>query len=281
MKKVISASRRTDLVAFFPKDLSQMLGEEIARVIGPSGHVYSVDLSPENVHTFVLWSKNFENLIQNRHRLRQRLEKYNQLYLHFTITGMGGSFIERGVPYPDRGLSQLEELLKIVGKPERISVRFDPVVRWVEKGRIQSNLHFFQDLACALASLGIDTVRFSFAQWYSKSKKRAEKAGFSYVDPPVEEKKKEAAALVSIARFWNVRLYSCSQNFLTEVDGIQPSSCIDGIVLHDLHPHKKEASGKKDKSQRLECGCTESVDIGSYTQSCPHCCLYCYANPRV
>jgi hypothetical protein len=281
MKKVISASRRTDLVAFFPKALSQMLEEEIARVIGPSGHVYSVDLSPENVHTFVLWSKNFENLIQNHNELREKLEKYDQLYLHFTITGMGGSFIERGVPYPDRALRQLEELLKIVGEPKRISVRFDPVVHWVEKDRIQSNLHFFQDLVCALASLGIDTVRFSFAQWYSKSKKRAEKADFSYVDPPLEDKIKEAAALVSIARFWNVRLNSCSQNFLTEVDGIQPSSCIDGIVLQDLHPHQKEASGRKDKSQRSECGCTESVDIGSYTQSCPHCCLYCYANPRI
>ncbi|MCK4557835.1 MAG: DUF1848 family protein [Candidatus Aminicenantes bacterium] len=33
--------------------------------------------------------------------------------------------------------------------------------------------------------------------------------------------------------------------------------------------------------QRAECRCTESIDIGSYTQSCPHSCLYCYANPRV
>lgn len=281
MKKVISASRRTDLVAFFPEVLSQMLEEETARVIGPSGHVYSVDLSPENVHTFVLWSKNFENLIQNRHELREKLGKYDQLYLHFTITGMGGSFIERGVPYPDRALRQLEDLLKIVGKPGRISVRFDPVVHWIENDRIQSNLHFFQDLACALSSLGINTVRFSFAQWYNKSKKRAEKADFSYFDPPVGDKIKEAAALVSIARLWNVRLYSCSQNFLTHVDGIRPSSCIDGIVLQDLHPHQKEASGRKDKSQRSECGCTESVDIGSYTQSCPHRCLYCYANPKI
>lgn len=281
MKKVISASRRTDLVAFFPGDLSRVLEKEKANVSGPSGRVYSVDLRPEIVHTIVLWSKNFENLIQNSFRLRERLEKYGQLYLHFTITGLGGTLIESGAPDPHRALRQLDALSKIAGAPRRISVRFDPLVYWTKGGRVRSNLHFFEDLAPALASLGIDTVRISFAQWYRKSKKRADRAGFAFFDPPAEEKKKAAAELVSIARLWDVRLYSCSQNFLTEVEGIQASSCIDGVFLKHLHPNREKAPGRKDRSQRPECGCTESVDIGSYTQSCPHRCLYCYANPKI
>lgn len=280
-KKVISASRRTDLVAFFPKDLSRVLEEEKACVLGPSGHTYTVDLSPDRVHTIVLWSKNFENLIENRFNLRKRLKKYGQLYFHFTVTGLGSTFLESGVPLPEKALLQLEPLLKVAGRPERISVRFDPIVRWTEEGRIKTNLYFFQDLASALASKGIRTVRFSFAQWYRKSKRRAEKAGFFYLDPSREEKKKDAAVLVSIAQAHGIRLYSCSQNFLTEVDGILPSSCIDGALLQRFHPLGEEASTIKDKSQRSECGCTESVDIGSYTQTCPHCCLYCYANPKL
>jgi len=280
MKKVISASRRTDLVAFFPEELAGMLAEKRARVLGPSGHTYSVDLNPQNVHSIVLWSKNFDNLINNRFRLKERLDKYDLRYCHFTITGLGGSFIEKGVPSPEETLHQLDSLIEIVGRPERVSVRFDPIVFWEKQGEMKTNLNFFETLAPSLAAKGITAIRFSFAQWYNKAKRRADKADFAYVDPSVEEKKKRAAGLFSIAKTWNLHLYSCSQKFLTEVPGINPSACIDGTLLQNLHPQKEKPSIKKDKSQRSECGCTESVDIGSYSLSCPHSCLYCYANPK-
>ena len=281
MKKVISASRRTDMVAFFPEWLLSVIAEERAQVYGPSGHVYTVDLSPKAVHTFVLWSKNFANLIGDQNPLSAALQKYDQLYLHFTITGLGGSSIEKGVPGPSEAISQLYPLLKIVGRPERISVRFDPVVYWREEGKVKTNLRFFEKLAPELSALGIRDVRFSFAQWYGKARRRAAKYGFLYLDPSKEEKKEAARSLVRIAQRWNLRLFSCSQNFLSEVSGVRPSACIDGSHLRELHPLGESVSTKKDRSQRPECGCTESVDIGSYTQSCPHSCLYCYANPRI
>ena len=281
MKKVISASRRTDLVAFFPELLSEMIRQEQVRVLGPSGFSYSVDLSPNHVHTIVLWSKNFQNLLLNRFHLADILKKYDQLYLHFTVTGLGGTFIEKGVPPPEDALGQLEGLLEILGRPERMSVRFDPVLFWKSGERTESNLDFFKKLAPRIASLGITSVRFSFAQWYNKAKRRADRMGFFYVDPSEEDKRAYATDLAEIASSWNLRLYSCSQRFLIEVPGIQESSCIDGRQLQDLHPRKEEVSWKKDRTQRLECGCTESSEIGSYAQHCPHSCLYCYANPKI
>jgi hypothetical protein len=281
MKKVISASRRTDLVAFFPEWLSLVLKEERARVYGPAGRAYAVDLKPEAVHTFVLWSKNFSNLIEDRCELRKYLQKYDQLYLHFTITGLGGSFIERGVVPPSEAISQLNDLIRFVRNPERLSVRFDPVVYWKGDGGVKTNLHFFEKLAPELGQRGIKDVRFSFAQWYGKAVKRSAKYGFAYFDPSVEKKKEAALFLSQIARNWNLNLFSCNQNFLAKIPGIRPSACIDGSALQKLHPRGEPASTKKDRSQRPECGCTESVDIGSYTQPCIHSCLYCYANPKV
>ncbi len=281
MKRVISASRRTDLVAFFPEWLSSVLVARSARIYGPSGHTYTVDLSPKNVHTVVLWSKNFSKLIHNIYDLRDLLRKYDQLYFHFTITGLGGSFIELTVPPPDVALSQLEPLIEIAGMPERISFRFDPIVYWRERNRIRTNLHFFEKIAPRLSHLGIKDVRFSFAQWYDKAKRRAQNQDFSYIDSTLEEKKEATKILAQIAEVWNLRLFSCSQDFLAEIPGVSPSACIDGHLLQKLHPQNELVSFRKDKSQRVQCRCTDSVDIGSYTQSCPHSCLYCYANPKV
>ena len=281
MKKVISASRRTDLVAFFPDWLAEGIRTEKAVVLGPSGRVYSIDLCPESIHSFVLWSKSFENLIANVSGLQDGLCKYDQLYFHFTITGLGGTPIEREVPSPEAALRQLESLLALAGRPERISLRFDPVVYWLDKDEVKTNLRFFEELAGRAAELGIRNIRFSFAQWYGKSKRRAEKLGFPYVDRTLEEKRNDAVYLSTVARAHGLNLYVCSQDFLADVPGIHPSACIDGRLLQECHPEGAPVSLTKDKTQRRECRCTESVDIGSYTQTCPHSCVYCYANPKV
>ncbi|MGB8952746.1 MAG: DUF1848 family protein [Candidatus Aminicenantales bacterium] len=281
MKNVISASRRTDLVAFFPEWLSGVIEEGKARIYGPARQVYTVDLQPEAVHTVVLWSKDFSSLIEDRAGLRKALTRYDQLYCLFTITGLGGSFIEREVPPPLSAFSQLPALVEIVGSPQRISLRFDPVIYWKEKGKLETNLCFFEKLAERASRLGIKDIRFSFTQWYGKALRRAAQKNFLYVDPSPEEKKAAALWLSKVAERRQLNLFVCSQRFLSEVPGIRPSSCIDGRLLQGLHPQRAPVSLAKDKSQRPECECTESLDIGSYSQSCPHSCLYCYANPRM
>lgn len=280
-KKIVSASRRTDLVGFFPEWLASVIKLEKAKVFGPSGHTYTVDLNPEKVHTVVLWSKNFANLTDNNFGLRDNFRKYDQLYIHFTITGLGGSLIEQGVPEPTVALSQIESLIEIVGNPHRVSVRFDPIIYWRENDREKTNLRFFEKLAPVLRNSGIKDVRLSFTQWYNKAKRRAAKEGFAYIDPPFEKKVEDAKYLHQIAKSYGLDLYICSQASLSEASGIPPSSCIDGALLQKLHPDHAIVSTKIDRTQRKECLCTESVDIGSYTQFCPHCCLYCYANPKI
>jgi hypothetical protein len=280
VKTLISASRRTDLVAFFPDWLSAVLRAGRARVLGPSRRALDVDLSPVAVHTVVLWSKDFSNLIRDAHGLRGALAAYGQLYVHFTVTGLGGSVLEPGAPAPEEGLGQLDALVRIAGRPERVSLRVDPIVHWREAEAIRTNLAFFERAVRRAAAAGVRDIRTSFAQPYPKALARFKRAGLAWFDPPLERKREAAAWMAERTASLGLRLFICSQRVLTDIPGLAASACVDGRRLRELHPAGEPASLRKDRSQRPDCGCTESVDIGSYTQSCPHSCLYCYANPR-
>jgi hypothetical protein len=279
MKTVISASRRTDLVAFFPEWLAAALRNKGVRVAGPRGRARDVDLDPRSVHTVVLWSKNFRNLIRNASGLRDLLGEYDQLFLHFTVTGLGGTPVEAGSPLPSAALAQLSALAGIAGRPERVTVRLDPVLSWRDGGSVRSNREFFGTLADAAAGCGVRDVRMSFAQWYKRARARAAARGFAFIDPPEEEKRAVAAELAAAAAERGLTLHACTQPLLAGVPGIRLSACIDGRLLERLHPERAPASRRKDAGQRAGCLCTESRDIGSYAQSCPHGCVYCYANP--
>jgi DNA repair photolyase len=191
---------------------------------------------------------------------------------------LAGTVVEPEAPHPDAALAQIQPLIEFAGDPRRISLRFDPVVFWKDGGTVRSNLAFFERLAAAAAASGIGDIRMSFAQWYRKARNRASARYFDYHDPPEAEKLSHAEALAAEAKARGLTLFACSQPYLMGVGGIRPSACIDGRRLQELHPAAEPVSQKKDRTQRASCLCTESKDIGSYTQSCPHGCVYCYAN---
>jgi hypothetical protein len=276
MKTIISASRRTDLVAFFPDWLAAALAKGSVEVRGPRGRTRVTDLRPESVHTNVLWSKDFSNLIGDRHGLRTALERYDQIAALFTITGLGGTRLEPAAPSPSAALAQLPGLVALAGNPRRVSLRFDPIFTWREGPAVRSNLPFFETAAERAAEQGIRDIRFSFTQWYRRSVRRARESGIDFIDPAPGEKIESVAWMAEIARKHGLRLHACSQPFLAGAE-VRRSACIDGRFLAALHPRGDRASAAKDRSQRPDCGCTVSVDIGSYEQACPHGCVYCYA----
>jgi hypothetical protein len=245
------------------------------------GGVRDVDLSPDTVHTVVLWSKDFSNLLRNSHGLKDLLASYDQLYLHFTVTGLGGTRVEPGVLPYRQALDQIPGLVAVAGSPLRVSVRFDPVLFWEEDGKTRSNLPLFYEVAEAAAAQGIRDARMSFAQWYGKAARRAAARRFPFSAPDDAVQRSQALELAAIAAARGLVLHACSQPLLAGVPGIRPSACIDGALLEQLHPRHEPASRRKDRGQRADCLCTESKDIGSYTQTCHHSCVYCYANPKV
>lgn len=269
MRQVISASRRTDMPACYFDSLSRFIRAGRAEVPNPySGIVHTVDLRPESVHTLVLWSKDFANVLAN-----PALFAPYRLYFLFTINDLPA--MEPRVPPLDVRLDQLRELARRYG-PERIGWRFDPVVFTTDSPA--STLASFRLIGEAAAASGVRRVIFSFLDMYGKVRERNSRYNLGIVDPPADVKRDYAAGLAMVAGELGLDLQSCCD--AVDTPGITPSACIDGALLGRLAG--EPATLARDTGQRDACGCTKSRDIGSYREMpCAHGCLYCYANPEI
>ncbi|MBN1290356.1 MAG: DUF1848 family protein [Candidatus Latescibacteria bacterium] len=270
MKQIISASRRTDIPAHYLDHLISCIHQGFAEVTNPySGRKTVVDLKPENVHTIVLWSKNFEHFLCKNNFF----DDYN-LYFLFTINDL---------PYLEPSLPSLTKRLIQVGKltdfydPERVAWRFDPIV-FDHNGPV-STINSYISIGKEIARFGVRRSIFSFMDMYGKVKARNSKFRLNLIDPPRQTKIQYASELAQAAADIGLSLESCSED-IGKIDGIKPAACIDGGLLSGLTG--ESAPLAKDKGQRLHCNCTVSRDIGSYRDMpCPHGCLYCYANPQI
>lgn len=255
-KVVLSASRRTDLVSCYPGELAERLAQ----------------YPPSKVHTVVIWTKNPENALR-KGRLRKTLERYDQLYVHVTITGLGGSVLEPGIPPWQEVAALMPQLIELTKSPRRISWRFDPLVRVKTQQGVITNSAIFSCIAKTIRTCGITTCRVSWVEPYPKVRRRLEKRGYLLLPWTEQEKKQQAAMLQKEAQQLDMQICYCS------VPGFPRSRCIDGELLTELHPYGECCSLKKARGQRPQCGCTESIDIGWYSMKCKSGCLYCYAEP--
>ena len=81
--------------------------------------------------------------------------------------------------------------------------------------------------------------------------------------------------IAEIAHSYGLRIDTCAEEIDLSQYGIEHAKCIDDRLFSQLLQCPLEI--KKDKNQRLGCGCVESVDIGAYN-TCRNGCKYCYAN---
>ncbi len=255
---VVSASRRTDLVSCYPDQLIERLR----------------DFPPERVHTIVVWTKNPRNILEHR-LLRERLAAYSQLYIHLTVTGLGGSLLEPRIPPWQEVAAMLPGLIDFIGGANRISWRFDPVVRVRHEEQEITNFPLFGDIAPVMSGTGILSCRTSWVEPYRKVQRRMQKKKIELMVHTPQERRHQAAELEALAASFGITIQYCS------MEGFERSRCIDGALFNSLHPEGRVCSARRAKGQRRLCGCTESVDIGWYSQKCFNGCLYCYAEPVV
>ena len=71
-----------------------------------------------------------------------------------------------------------------------------------------------------------------------------------------------AAQIASTARDNDIKAASCAETIDLSACGIEHNCCIDRELAEQIIGCKIQAD--KDKNQRKECGCVESIDIGTY-----------------
>jgi len=283
-KIVISASRRTDIPAFYMPWFMEQISKGFFEVVNPFNQRVSVVPATVNkVHTIVFWSKNFGPFIDKGYG-RQLLKLGYHPFFNFTINSESPD-LEPYVPPLNERLGQLEYLSKHYGS-DAVNWRFDPICFYkTGQGALQSNLNDLSAIAENAAKWKISRCITSFMDHYPKIRRRlSSRPGFEFVDPPLPEKVKTILDMETRLAALNIRLFTCCEKDLIEAlpatSSVTHSSCIPNDLLMELY--SGHLSLRKDTGQRVKagCGCKVSVDIGSYRQQpCYHNCLFCYANP--
>ena len=263
---IISASRRTDIPAFYADWFFHRLREGFVYVKNPMNprQISRVSLSPQVVDGIVFWTKDPTPMLD-------RLEELGSIpfYFQFTLKPYGTD-VEPGVP--SKGEVVVPTFLRLasmVGR-ERVIWRYDPILL-NEKYTVDYHLHYFTRLADRLSG-ATQVCTISFLDLYKNIQKPIKPLGIRW--PSVEEMTDLAGRLSEIAREHGLVMQSCAEEIDLDSVGIRHGSCIDKALLERIGGYKLD--GKPDKNQRPACGCMESIDIGTYG-CCHHGCLYCYA----
>ena len=264
---ILSVSRRTDIPNYYSEWFFNRLKEGFLYVRNPMNfhQISEIKISPDVVDCIVFWTKNPLPMME---RLDE-LEAYNY-YFQFTLTGYGND-VERNLPNKKTSVIPIfQELSNRIGK-EKVVWRYDPIF-FSNRYNVQYHLKAFRSIAEALSGYTEKCV-ISFLDIYPKNKKNMDNL-LSY-DLSDSELREFAKELSNIAKENHIKIGSCAEKIDLDEYGIIHNSCIDKELIEKIIGCKLKIN--KDKNQRIECGCVESVEVGTYN-TCKNGCVYCYAN---
>ena len=236
-----------------------------------SGVQYTVSLKPEDVSAIVFWSKNYAPLIPHLDELDRA--GWGMVF-HFTITGLPRPF-EPLVPDAGEAVQCARSLAERYG-PDAVLWRYDPVLISSVTSP-EYHLSRFAELCRAMEG-ATRTCFFSFAVFYGKVLRNTQaleaEAQIVCYDLPRDDRVELALGMADIAAEHGIEMLSCCGDYL--VGGrIRKAHCVDPELLTRLFADR--IGQVRARPTREECGCFESTDIGAY-DTCPHGCVYCYAN---
>ncbi len=264
---ILSVSRRTDIPNYYSEWFLNRIKEGYLYVRNPMNthQISKILLSPEVVDCIVFWTKNPEPMFS---RLDE-LDEY-KYYFQFTLTGYGND-IECNVPHKRKSMIPIfQKLSQKIGK-EKVIWRYDPII-FTNKYSLEYHLKAFGQIAGELHGYTSKCV-ISFVDIYAKNKRNMDT--FNPIALSENNLVSFGKEISLIADRYNIKVASCAEAFDLSSCGIAHNCCIDKELIERIIGCKIQAG--TDRNQRKECGCIESVEIGTYN-TCKNGCQYCYAN---
>lgn len=264
---ILSVSRRTDIPNYYSEWFFNRIKDGFVCVRNPMNahQVSKIDISPEVVDCIVFWTKNPKPMISRLDELRGY-----EYYFQFTLTGYGTD-VECNVPHKkDRMIPIFQELSDKIGE-KRVIWRYDPII-FTKKYTPEYHLKAFEQIARALRGYTKKCV-ISFVDIYAKNKKNMDMLDVYEIEKP--ELLEFSKRMSKIAKENGMTIGSCAEVIDLDECGIGHNCCIDKALIERIIGCRLKV--EKDKSQRQECGCMESIEIGTYN-TCKNGCKYCYAN---
>ena len=292
---IVSASRSTDIPTFYADWFVERWKKGYIKWINPFNGV-PLYVSFKNAKVVVFWTKNPKPMFKHLDFLDVNVKNY---YFQFSLNDYDKEGYEGKVPRLENRINTFKELSERIGK-ERVVWRFDPLLLTTEID-IKELLRRLENIGNQIYFFTNKLV-FSFADIsiYKKVVNNMNKANIDYIEFSPDTMIEFAEGLNKLNKKWNLELATCAEKFDLDKYGIIHNKCVDDDLMIKLFSHDIELmkflgiefteptlfeDGEsfiktrklKDKGQREACGCIMSKDIGEYN-TCPHECVYCYAN---
>jgi DNA repair photolyase len=292
---LVSASRSTDIPTFYADWFVERWKAGFVKWKNPFNGT-PLYISFKHTRAVVFWTKNPKPMFKHLDFLDEHVKNY---YFQFTLNDYDLEGFEGKVPRVESRINTFKELSDRIGK-ERVVWRFDPLLLTKDID-VNELLRKLENIGNQLYKY-TDKLVFSFADIsiYKKVESNLKKEDIEYIEFAPDTMIEFAQGLNKLNEKWKLELATCAEKFNLNKYGITHNKCVDDDLMIKLFPHDKElmkflgvefieptlfdptegiekTKKLKDKGQREACGCIMSKDIGEYN-TCPHECVYCYAN---
>ena len=275
---IYSFSHRTDGPAFYWSWFLERLRAGTVQVRNPyyPEKVSTYDLSPDVCDGFTFTSKDYSRVVGTRSALRELgkiLDRYPTLW-SYTITPYVKSHVEPRVPDAISSVETMRKLSSFVGR-ERLTWLYSPLAMMDGYYDVEYHKQGFEWL-CEQLSQYASTVSVATLKVYEKVARNAPE-----LRPPHHYELQELLPfMVEVAEKNGMRIHACPGEQVWGSYGFDMSPCLSLERFAEINGREmrkvtfREGSGLY---QTCPAGCMAVRDLAPYN-SCPHDCVYCYAN---